>query len=472
MERTRKLLITKVIVVMSAIPFLIWAHEYGPDPGHCNVPGELGTCNQATCHVGPPAVNGGSGSVSVSFPGGKSFTPGVKQHLIVTIADPAQRAWGFQLTARPANSNSTMAGTFASTDPNTTILCSNTSFFSQLETPYVPGKTQTCPASLTLSYIEQSLTGYNSSRGKTASQTFEFDWTPPSSAAANVVIYVAGNAANGDLQPTGDHIYTATYTLTPVAANPPSILPNGVVSAGAFGGFTSVAPGSWMEIFGANLSPTTRGWAGSDFKGSQAPTSLDNVKVTIGGKDAFIDYISPGQVNAQVPSDTPTGAQQMTVTNPAGASSNYPITVNPLQPGLLAPSSFLVGGKQYVVAQFQDGTFVLPPNAISGVASRQAKPGETITIYGVGFGPVVDGNNQSISAGTIVGAANKLTNSFSMTFGTTSATLGYAGLAPSFVGLYQFNVVVPNVPNNDLVPLSFSLNGATGSQTLFTAVHN
>ncbi len=245
-----------------------------------------------------------------------------------------------------------------------------------------------------------------------------------------------------------------------------------MVSAGAFGGFTSVAPGSWMEIFGANLSPTTRGWAGSDFNGSAAPTSLDNVKVTIGGQDAFIDYVSPGQINAQVPSNTPTGAQQMTVTNPAGASSNYPITVNPLQPGLLAPSSFLVGGKQYVVAQFQDGTFVLPPNAISGVASRQAKPGETITIYGVGFGPVVDANNQSIAAGTIVGAANKLTNSFSMTFGTTSATLGYAGLAPSFVGLYQFNVVVPTVPNNDLVPLAFTLNGAAGSQTLFTAVHN
>ena len=39
--------------------------------------------------------------------------------------------------------------------------------------------------------------------------------------------------------------------------------------AGAFGGFASVAPASWMEIYGANLSSTTRGWAGSDFVGDR-----------------------------------------------------------------------------------------------------------------------------------------------------------------------------------------------------------
>ena len=63
-----------------------------------------------------------------------------------------------------------------------------------------------------------------------------------------------------------------------------------------------------------------------------------------------------------------------------------------------------------------------------------------------------------------------------MDFGGAAANLSdprsFFGLAPNFVGLYQFNVVVPTVVNNDLVPLSFKLNGASGSQTLFTAVHN
>ena len=52
----------------------------------------------------------------------------------------------------------------------------------------------------------------------------------------------------------------------------------------------------------------------------------------------------------------------------------------------------------------------------------------------------------------------------------SSATLSYQGLAANFVGLYQFNVVVPNIANNDLAPVGTSLNGAAGPQTLFLAV--
>jgi uncharacterized protein (TIGR03437 family) len=59
-----------------------------------------------------------------------------------------------------------------------------------------------------------------------------------------------------------------------------------------------------------------------------------------------------------------------------------------------------------------------------------------------------------------------------MTIGGQPATLIYAGLAPNFVGLYQFNVTVPNVPNNDLTPITFTLNGTGAPQTLYLAVHN
>jgi uncharacterized protein (TIGR03437 family) len=60
-----------------------------------------------------------------------------------------------------------------------------------------------------------------------------------------------------------------------------------------------------------------------------------------------------------------------------------------------------------------------------------------------------------------------------MVFGSTpAATLGYAGKAPDYVSLYQFNVVVPSVPNSDLVPITFTLGGANGAQTLYTAGHN
>src|ERR1035438_6275999 len=125
MERNRKLLMVKLAVAGSAIPVLLWAYEYGPDPGHCGVPGEGASCIASTCHTGTANDPKNKGGVSVAFPGGLTYVPGVKQHLTVTIADPAatQQAWGFQLTARPSSSAATMAGSFAFTDANTLLMC-------------------------------------------------------------------------------------------------------------------------------------------------------------------------------------------------------------------------------------------------------------------------------------------------------------------------------------------------------------
>jgi len=257
--------------------------------------------------------------------------------------------------------------------------------------------------------------------------------------------------------------------LTPAAsAAPPSINVGGVVSASAFGEFTSVAPGSWIEIYGSNLAPDTRTWTGNDFTGSNAPESLDGTSVTIGGQPAYVSFISPGQVNVQVPSNIGTGTQPLVVSSQAGGASNsYSVTVNAEEPGLLAPYSFQVGGNQCVVALFPDySTYVLPAGAIAGIASRPAQPGDIIILYGVGFGAVTP----NIPAGQIAGEFNALAAPFHVYFGSTEATLAYDGLALGYVGLYQFNVTVPDVAGSGLVPLTFTLGGAQGAQTLYIAV--
>jgi uncharacterized protein (TIGR03437 family) len=247
----------------------------------------------------------------------------------------------------------------------------------------------------------------------------------------------------------------------------PAIQPGGVVSASAFGQFSAVAPGSWIEIYGTNLATTTRTWTGADFSGLNAPVTLDGTKVTIGGQLAFISYISPTQVNAQVPSNVAVGPSQFTVTTPGGTSAAYTLTVNETQPGLLAPPAFNLNGRLYAAALFPDGaTFVLPPGAIPGLPSRRAKPGDTITFYGVGFGAVFPW----IPAGQIVQQGNTLVQPLQVLFGGVPATLAYWGLAPSAVGLYQFNVVVPNVASSGEVPLTIILGGVLGKQALYVAV--
>jgi uncharacterized protein (TIGR03437 family) len=168
-----------------------------------------------------------------------------------------------------------------------------------------------------------------------------------------------------------------------------------------------------------------------------------------------------------------TGPATVILTNSNGMSEAYPLTLNALEPGLLAPSSFTVGGNQYVVAFNSDGSYTLPTTSTLGLNSRPAKPGETIVIYGVGFGPAPASGGTPISPGTVVTQANQLTNSMQMALGGTRATLSYEGLAPTFVGLYQFNVVVPSsLASSDTVSLTFNVGGNTGSQTLYTAVHN
>ena len=257
---------------------------------------------------------------------------------------------------------------------------------------------------------------------------------------------------------------SGSFDLTPVITSP-----GGVVTATGYGGSRAIAPATWIEIYGLNLSTTLkRTWGGGDFTGTQAPTALGGTTVTIGGKPAYVQFVSPGQVNAQVPSGLASGPQPVVVTTAGGASLAVTVTVNPTEPGILAPSAFKLAAGQYAVALLPDGvTYVLPPGIAAGVPTARAKPGDTIILYGVGFGPVTP----DISAGLIVQQTNALPG-FQASFGGIPATVQFAGLVQGFLGLYQFNIVVPKVGASDAVPFTFTLGGKAGTQTLLLPVGN
>ena len=131
-------------------------------------------------------------------------------------------------------------------------------------------------------------------------------------------------------------------------------------------------------------------------------------------------------------------------------------------------SQFKIGRNQYVVAQHSDGAYVLPAGSIAGVNSRPAKPGEIMVIYGVGFGAVTP----NIAAGANRDAENHISESLQILFGPTPAQLTYFGLAPNLVGLYQFELIVPQVADSDLVPLTFDVGGMAGTQTFLRQCSN
>ena len=280
---------------------------------------------------------------------------------------------------------------------------------------------------------------------------------------------------NGDGKPdiafSGQGVSTGNASIYLNISKPsPQPVINHVISASGYGAFPDIAAGSWFEIYGTNLAADSRPWAGSDFNGVNAPTSLDGTSVQVNGAPAYIYYISSGQINALAPENVTPGTASVTVTAGGVPSEAFPVQLLYTEPAMLSPAGFNVQGTQYVVAQFSDGTYVLPTGAIPGYTSRPAMPGETITIYGIGFGPAENPAQQIAPVGQIASGDTNLTAGFTASIGHTAAKVSYAGLAPGAVGLYQFNVVVPSVPAGNAVPFTFTLGGTAGQQTLYTAV--
>ena len=247
---------------------------------------------------------------------------------------------------------------------------------------------------------------------------------------------LAAGSYTGMVTVTAAGAGTAATSVTLVVQGvPPAETITAVVNAGGYQ--ASIAPGTWISIFGTNLAGSTYSWQASDFVNGTLPTSLQGVSVTIDGLPAYVGYISPSQINVLAPDDTMVGPVQVQVT-----AAQQPSNAFTVQEGGFSPA-FLTFAGTYVAALHADYSLVGAPNLLPGAVTTPAQPGETILIYGVGFGPVTPPQ----PSGQLVTAAAPLANQVSISIGGTAATVAYAGLVES--GLYQFNVTVPNLGNGD-----------------------
>ena len=344
---------------------------------------------------------------------GAVYIPGVKQRIAVRVEDPDQQRWGFQLTAR-LNSDLVkgQAGEFTPIDTFTQVICEDNG-----PQPCAPGP----------QFIEHTSVGTR--RGTTGGATFQFDWTPPATNVGKVTFYLAGNAANGNDQSTGDRIYTASMELSPLTPSAPSVTAGGIVN-GATGGADPIGANTWVTVYGSNLGVTTRSWTDSDFTNGAMPVSLDGVSVVMTSfgapRLAYVGYVSPTQVNFVMPSDMTPTTIQVQVRNPAGITTTQNLTVAANAPQLLT-----VDGK-HVWATHSNGKNV--------DSTAPATPGETLILYGTGLGPT----NPAQIPGQIPTDAASLVNPPTVTCGGSSAKVISAGILPGTAGVYQLNVQVPS----------------------------
>jgi len=258
-------------------------------------------------------------------------------------------------------------------------------------------------------------------------------------------VYLAGNTIGPGLITTPGAFQTTAGSSTccyhgfvaRIASTPPQI--SAVVDGAGYQ--QGISPGAWISIFGTNLSPTSRLWLDSEILGGKLPTQLDGVGVTIDGKLAALHYISPLQLNVQVPDDSATGPVTVVVTTPQGTGTTT-TTMQTVSPGLFM---YDAANRRYVAAQHADYSIVGPPGLYPG-ASSPAKPGETIILYATGFGPTLP----PTPAGQVVASAAPVANlsAVSATIGGQPAQVQWAGI--TMAGVWQMNVQIPaSTPSGD-----------------------
>jgi len=207
-----------------------------------------------------------------------------------------------------------------------------------------------------------------------------------------------------------------------------------------------VAPGSLIALFGSNLATATAGASAAPW-----PKVLKGASVFINGMAAPLAYVSPTQINAQIPYEMASG--QATVTVVAGSAVLPPVelTIEPIAPGLF------VDAQNHAKALNQDGT--------ANGAIHAAAPGTLLTVYLTGQGLL----DALIPDGTAAPTDPPISPEVPLTaaVGGQSVEVASARMAPGLVGVLEVTIAVPRLSPGDAV-MTVDIGGAISNAGVVT----
>ncbi len=239
---------------------------------------------------------------------------------------------------------------------------------------------------------------------------------------------------------------------------PPALAANGIVSSATFG---VVAPGSIAAAFGTAMADATE-----IATALPLPSALAGASISMGGANAPVFFASPGQLNFQVPWETPNGPATATLTMGAQTATTQTF-VSQYAPGIYTLTADGLG--QGVIVNSATGAWAAEEGSIPGISAAPVSAGDFITIYCTGLGPVTNAPATGEPAG-----ASPLSSTVQpvvVSFGGIEVPAAFAGLAPGLVGLYQVNVGVPaGVAPSGSVPIMLTVAGIN-SNSVTIAVH-
>ena len=243
---------------------------------------------------------------------------------------------------------------------------------------------------------------------------------------------LSGTLSPGYLTMNGPHSVVANLQSAP------SISAAGIVSAAGVTPDGTVAPGSIISIYGQNL-------AGALQVGPTDPLAqtIGNVTVTVNNILMPLMFVSPGQINAQVPTELGPGTYTLTAQWVGQDPVSGSFTVSRDAPGIFVETN--PQNLQLAAALHQDGS----PITLASPAKRN----EIVSLYGTGFGPY----SQPIGDG--YGAVNTsldpTADAVTVTAGSASIPTTWAGAAPGIPGVsivqFQITSAIPTATNANIV---------------------
>ena len=289
-----------------------------------------------------------------------------------------------------------------------------------------------------------------------------FQFSPASSDmfyAAGTQVTVTANPNNGfkfsrwtgDLNgsyPSGTVTMSTPRNVIAMTTAVPFIAPAGVSNAAGTTPSSTVAPGSLISITGQNLSPQTD--VGPVNPLAQA---IDGVTVTVNDYILPLLYVSPQQVNAQVPFELSDGDYTLLVHSAGQPDVSATFTVARNSPGLFGQS---LNSQTYAIAFHPDGSLITPDSPAQG--------GETISLLGTGFGPyatpVIDGFFPPAPPPA-------LADSVSISVGNQNPTPTWSGAAPGYAGVSMTTFQVPpTLAGSGTVQLTVGVNSANSNTVM------
>ncbi|MGA3189136.1 MAG: family 16 glycosylhydrolase [Bryobacteraceae bacterium] len=246
--------------------------------------------------------------------------------------------------------------------------------------------------------------------------------------------------------------YVRVYQATTVPATTPVITPGRVVNAASYLG--AISPGSLAVVYGNNLADAVHQIPGPAL-GQSFPTTVAGVSVSVNGVNAPLIYVSPTQINFQVPWETlPSLAVPVTVTWNTATSNIEPVTIA----SAASPSFFLsefVNGVAWVTGSAADGC----PTPVSECS---VQPGSSYALWANGLGPMTsplqDGVGAPLAALQVPGGPSGC----QLMIGGQPATVLYCGVSPGEI-IDQVNFTYPAgvSSTSPYVGATLTINGAT-----------